>query len=1487
MKNSALKELINEEVNEENEENNKIIDIYQIINESNLISLLKFDKSLVENLTENIGKFQEYYIEILNIFLTTGKKDVNPITKFEITLFRQIAELNIRLQEYYQSEGNEIPKWIKYFEKIIFNYKDNNVEDILPIEAANILLDLNLSFSIAQNDNVYAKIKDNFSSAEIDNQIIEIKPINEIIKNMPVKNNCYELLLAKFYLLSNQQSYMSRNMEILLKIFTFDKNRFFDVIDNTFENKENLNENIKLFSHFWKSVNDYYPSENFFKKETIFKMLDFLEDKNPRLRHLSKTWLNQANQSFRKIIDPILNELINEEIIFEIKKEEKDEPTEFTKQFDTSKILEAITKLKDIIINSQIMPFLKEDLNGDIYSKIKFNVYNKCKMSYLQTLICTILHFLRTKANKDLDKDFINDVLSLNAASTEFLEFLLKNINDYDFLIKNIKLINNTILEILMKGLEEKNEVMAVQLLDVLKTLYFNYPPDIIKIPENKEKYINLLMNESLENIIKEGMNFDHFYIREHFISFTKQLVETFFISISIEDKDKLKKFYQSCNRFIEPLVNLLSKKVVFENKIKIDTESFSHYDSKHNNIIYKNYCEEYKEYKIYDESEVLSILKGINDIISKCSSNQIQEKNRGMGTNEGIKLFAIPIPFIKKKSIIKTDFQGNWHEHKKQLANDIKTDNAFVSFMTNIFDFVDENPNKEIKDMSTNLYQNQTLNLLKSFLSIWINQSDKYEKFDYCLNPNGILVAIKNDGFKNNFDNQISIAKESIKTNTIKSEIINITTQLFVTDSIKFIGNIMNLWLQNDKTSEIKEEKDKQYKLSIIELLFAMNIPIDVILFCVGIYLQKTFNSNRKKYIKSKPDKCFITPLDVSITEAKIFHFIYSYISLYPVRYSLNKENEYDKFEIWKEMINVIQNSLNETKIINSICWLYEILQITAQKFSPNNIDNKDIKNGIENIFNGLSNKLMEAIFTQKTDSKYINDSKLTIPFLPHVYSNMVKEVYKDIDLYHKNVEGNKNTNSDFNRKTIKSKISSEIIDKKLNLLNNKNSLDIRSKAISQSLVIINKIEPPKPPKQEETESSIIDFYNQLIKVPKTNDEYDNSGNSLNKKEFINKSKLNNIYSMFAFITLKENFHSLIKIFFEDNIKNVSKYYNDLINKLLLLIKKVRNDNIFNILAHNFLSSLITKSPKNVCICGKDSIIEYIKSPKFFKSTIGELHDWKNIIQLFSENYNDILQDLINDLNDKNIFVKKTEEDKCQILRRVSFVIFSCKKDFFSKNFALIKSKAKELLSDFSKNKVLEREIFLLLRMLFLRFSHDAVMQMIRDLWPLIFTELVTNINNYINKSQEFTTVLEPFKFIELLSLVNIDEFSLYQWIFLFDTFDVKECNARIVTSLCKKLVIDMENIFKPLTLKIMKDNLSDLNENMLEGKNKAKSELIIDAETDEEFRKQLYELFYSIGDMNSFKVEANYNKIEENIEKDFIDKTKENNENKKENNK
>ena len=1481
LKEVVLDELINNM--EDANKNNNIVDVYKISNSSNKSSLLNYDENLYDDFSSCIEEYQIFYIKILNEFLisqeiNSNKNKNGQISKYEISFFRQISELTLRLQEYSQSEENEIPNWIKYLEKIIFNFKkkNNKSENLLSIEAANILLDLNLSFSL--NNKIYSNIRNNFHKENVDNQIIDMSSINNIVNKMKVKQNCYELLIGKYYLYSNKQTNININMDILLKLFYFDKNKFVDIIDNTLNIKENLDENIKLFSNFWKLSNEYYPEEKLFKEKTILKMIDFLEDKNPRLRHLSKTWLNQANQQFSKIIDPILLVLLNKKIYFS-ENEEKGF-TEFINVFDTSFILDALNKLRNIIINSQIMSFLKEEKNECISDKINFDKYSSKKMNYLQIIISIVLHFIRTKAGDGLSEEFTKDIFSVNVAATEFLEFLIKNINDFDCLIKNIDFINSTIFTSLKYYLEQGDEIMPIELLDVLKHLYFYFPSDTFKDSKKKSYFIHLLMNKNLIEIINSGMIFDQFYIRDHFISFTKNLVKTFFNVISIKDKEELNNFYQLCNHFINPLSELLKQKVTYENNIKNDTENFSHFNEQHNKIIFKNYCEEYKEYKYYDESEVLSILKGIDDIIENCSKNQIQEKNKEMGTDKGITFFYIPIPFIKKKVVTKMEFEGDWKEYKRNLANDLKTNNAFVSFFTTAFDFIDENPNDEIKDMSTKLNNNQIVNLLSSFLAIWVNQSDKYERYDYCLNSNGILAPSRVDVIKTLSSKKILQAKENIKNNPIKNIILRIAYNLFITDSIKFIENIILLWSQ-DNLEENPTIKDKQYKLSLIELLIAMEVPIDIILFCTGVYLQKTFTNNDKlnKYIKNKSDKCYIIPMDIGIKEAKIFHFIYSYLLLNPNKYSINKENTKNVLneskneisEIWKEIINIMNNTINESKIIYTFCWLYEILQLSSQKFSLSGIDNREIRSGIDNIFNAITNKLIGSVFSKKYESKFINnEKKLVLPFLPRIYTNIVKEIYKGENLYHKNLEGNNRNsfrsnlrqniiddNSD-KKQTIFKKVESDIINQKLKTITHKNTELYKTDLIKKGSNI----------------KTINEFYLYYINISQFSSVY-YSSKVTDKIENENIFDVNEIYQKLAFIILKENFYILIKKFYGDNFNSVKKYYNDIINKLLNLIKNSENrENFFVELSHKFLADLMESSPKNISTCGKEILMEYIKSPMLFKGTPSQLHNWKKIIKYLAKNYKEILDDLLDDMIDKNIFVKKSEEEKSKILRRVSFVIYSCKTDFFRKKFILIKTKVKEFLSEFSSDKFLEREIFLLLRMLFLKFTHDAVMQMIRDLWPIIFTEMIKDINSYIKKERKVDSIIEPFKFVELLSLVNIEEFSLYQWIFIIDTFDINDCDI-MKDSLIKTLYLDTQNngnLFKPFGYKIIEEDFSIVqNEKFLKSKNKGKNELFIIDKGN--FKNNLKEFFYSVGDMNSYKIKANYDQIKSIIEKDFID--------------
>jgi hypothetical protein len=356
--------------------------------------------------------------------------------------------------------------------------------------------------------------------------------------------------------------------------------------------------------------------------------------------------------------------------------------------------------------------------------------------------------------------------------------------------------------------------------------------------------------------------------------------------------------------------------------------------------------------------------------------------------------------------------------------------------------------------------------------------------------------------------------------------------------------------------------------------------------------------------------------------------------------------------------------------------------------------------------------------------------------------------------------------------------------------------------------------------------------------------------------------------------ITLKENFYPLIKNLFDDNISIAKKYYTDIIIKILNIIKSTNESRFMTLFANEFLVSLMEDTSKNMVLCGKSPLMDFIKSPFLFNKSLIELHGWKNIISKMTENYPEILIDLIDDMGGKNIFVKKSEK-KIDTLRRISFVIYSCDKDKFIKDFGLIRRKAKELLSEDIENNYLEKEIFLIMRMFFLRFSHDCVMQMIRDLWPIIFIKLIQNI-----LKNDPLLVTETFKFIELLSLVNIEEFSLYQWIFMVDTYDMNDLNINNQESLLNKILSNKGELFNPLSFEILGKGNITVSENLLKGEQKGKSELYITGDRGILERK-LKQFCYSIGDMNSYKVEANYDQIEKMIENDFKEKKISNNKN------
>ena len=1378
-----------------------INEIYFILEETLYNNLLThIDETTIKNLTEAVKNYQKFYINLLIKVFEIPKN--SQITKIEIKVFKHSTELMIRLQEY--AQDIEIPEWIGFLEKIIFN---SNV--LLSLEAIDCLLNLNLSFF--NEKQTYNKIKENFLNEKIgDKGIIDEIELNNIIKKTGINDNCHELLIGKLYTMLTEQSYQKRCIDLLVKISKIDEKKFITILTNTFSIKDSTEESVKRFSNFWKLLNENYSNYNFFKNgECLFQMVDFLDDNNPLLRHLSKSWLDQSSKQFSKILDPLILIFLDNSIKFT----ENNNNYIIEKEYDIPKIMSTFHRLKSIILNSDIMYYMVKKTPNikilDIFNNHKqYTLMDNISDVYLNILIAISLKFTQGQCTEKLSKNFQKNNYSINATSCEFLEFLLSHVNETEILMKIAIKINLPILILLDNAIEKNNEVMQVQLLSVLKVLYFSTKSVHLKYNEDAFK---LFGNKSLINCLTKGMTSDYFFVRENFINFSQECFKVLKNVFNTPQSDNL--YYDIGEKFISELIFYLSKRIKIDRKGRKDTERFSHFDTKNNanSIIFKNYLEEYKEYKTFDESDVLLLLKGIREVVLKflCNNNSVN---------------------------------GSWVEYKKLLIKNNKNTNDFLS---GIF-----NTDNDKNNIQSNLYKKQISNLLNVLLLTWINHSDKYEPYDYCLNPNGILPQKSINKLLFN-DVDIKNGIDYVNDNPIKIILRQIGFNLFTTNSVEFIKTLILIWCQGSsfKLKPIDVCTDFQYKITIIEFLISLNIPLNIILYCVNIILQKIIKNEpgKKRYIKDPNTKNIKTPYKTSLFEAKLCHFLYSYISLNPfinsnfVTYR-GDPTKYEIVESWKEMINFITTLMNDTKIIYTFSWIYELLDLTLYKFPINKIENAEIKTNLINIFSIITNKLTDSVFYDKTDSKIFGDDNLLVlPILPHVYKNMLQEV---------EISGEKKLSYLYNK-------GGENSSNQVELNQKNNNINSNNENIEKSL--------PKIP------GKVYDFYNLYYSTAKICS--DNTEKSFTPPMDL----LNIIYRKLSFITLKENFYNILYNIYGD-LNSLKKYITDILKGLINILKQnsqeKNNDKLFFAeYASDFLLSLMKDSTELVTICGKNIFMDYLNSPNFFATTPKILRNFRKLISLSVEYYPEILNDLIKNINNGFLFLKGSDEDKIKTLRRVSFVIYSCEKDTFQKDFDIIKTKARDFLSGYSDNK-LEGEVFLMMRILFLRFSHEGLMKMIKDLWPIIFTELIQNIQDE-TRNKHVNVLIESFKFIELLSLANVEEFSLYQWIFILDTFNMKNLDTRNPESLLSILLKNESKIFKPIAVDILKDGDMSVTDELLEGKHKSKSELYVCPENEsiEELRKNVKGFFYAIRDMNEYKVDINYEQIEDVIEKDFIE--------------
>ena len=1494
------------------------------------------NSNIIQLFAENILNFQQKtYIRICKVMLEAEKifwekiksksnEEQNNNDTYDdnesdmlyehLNIFKYSTELAILTQEYinannynfnFISNTIDIPEWILYLERVIFSY---NID--LSLEAINYLLDL---FMVSSENIVYDNIKSYLRTEDIDESLINKDFLKQLLNQTHVSKNCLELSMSRLWGLIEDQSHQKPVADLLIKFFIADANIFQNTISNTFaiNDIETNVISIKNFSQFWKLTSEFYPEIIFFENgECIFKMLDFLEHEHPLIRHLSKSWLSDAKNQFRKIIDPLLKVLLDKETKWYISYQKQ---LFFTREYDNRRIIEAFRKLKNIIINVpeiSINFFIKEKISQillemDDLGKELRNVTKTIKLEfYLELLVTISLRFIQGKFIESVSESFYRENFSVNAASCEFLEFLLSYVEPKNKVMDIAQSIVEPVLEIMMESLKSEDEVMQVQLINLLKVLII----ETNNIHEVYKDQVRMIINDNMfQKCIVSGIQLNYIFVRGYFINFVESCLPVFKNILNLgQNLNLAKKLILTNTNFLVSRVKYNNYRKNENGMIKNDSKELNNNndisDEKYENysslyldegnkyFILKNYLKEYKDLKKLDENDILVIIKGLkniifhfleikevpnNDILKLSNHNQIQTNNILLNYAYTTKKNFNPIENNNSSG------EFNWENIKTVINTSAKT--SFFSFF-GFFSSSSSTPQsttseKKENQTSTNdltveekIIENAdisnediiqkileiTEDIIASLVVCWINSSENEQLKDYCLNEKGILSG---DFDEMSFMENTNEEKKVVNNQGIqlKQLIITILWNIYIKYPLEFMRNIIKLFMTEDHRYI---SKDKQYKLSIIEILSLMKIPTDIFILSIT----KTIDTDKIKYSEKTQTKFNgYYPYSLNKTqatyEAKLCQLIYSYLIF--GQYGISKTNaKIDSklcLDTWNESINLI-TILFESKSPMTLFWLYEIINVLMYRFpikeiGISNYTKKQISNLIINIFN----KIYELSINDYYESVYAQPTQIITPLPPSVYQAISYELYTDKI----------------------SKIQTEAESAKRNKKNNLKKQKKLEKNDKNKIIIVNI--------EKENDN------NKVNKINNNNDAlrnfYENMNNYIQNKQIIETDKLIIIYRNIGFICLSSLFYSTMKTLFSNN--KMMPHFVSVVNGLLSLIKKYRNNHsqinldneIYVDLSTKFLHNLMKQAPTLTYNSSKDKIMEFYLNADFFNMSPKNLILWKDIISKFAQSYNDIINDLISKINQGGgiFFNRNTDEQNIIAMRRLSFIIYSCPKNMYSTKLDQIMEKAKEVITKYCENPTLLNEIFLMLRIMFLRFSNENLIELIRALWPIIFSELVTiltgkrkNTNNELN--------LGCAKLVELLTISNMEEFCLYQWIFFIDSYNVEDVDIRNNDNKYQLyyLLNTANNCFKPFAFSMAKnwnkclDFLTDFNSRHFELFQKRSLTLQVQKILNEdELGSLIAKMFTYVAIMNNFRDILDLDSVEHVIENDFLSYT------------
>ncbi|KAG6874376.1 hypothetical protein C0995_015112 [Termitomyces sp. Mi166 len=191
-----------------------------------------------------------------------------------------------------------------------------------------------------------------------------------------------------------------------------------------------------------------------------------------------------------------------------------------------------------------------------------------------------------------------------------------------------------------------------------------------------------------------------------------------------------------------------------------------------------------------------------------------------------------------------------------------------------------------------------------------------------------------------------------------------------------------------------------------------------------------------------------------------------------------------------------------------------------------------------------------------------------------------------------------------------------------------------------------------------------------------------------------------------------------------------------------------------------------------------KTPVTELLNDTRLFNCTASAADPWTPIVKILYDADKTAFPELLSKVAtapSTNIFTNREYEMLLRSLnvRRLSFILFSGDKNDFLTQLPTIQEKLVDIFRNVPA-PIVQCEVFLCIRVLLCRLSpHNMT-----SFWPVLLTELYRIFEQAMTAlpsdgSEDLQLILAASKCLDLLLVLQTEEFQIHQWIFVTDTVD------------------------------------------------------------------------------------------------------------------